>query len=80
MKYTNQGFVKILAFFNDFSTIEISVEDSGTGIDEKDLEILFSAFTKIQKNRENNKEGCGLGLTISKNLAVALGGDIKVES
>lgn len=41
---------------------------------------LFTAFTKITKNRDLNKEGCGLGLTISKNLAVVLGGDISVES
>ncbi len=31
-------------------------------------------------NRELNKEGCGLGLTISKNLAIALGGNIDVKS
>ena len=38
------------------------------------------AFKKINENRELNKYGCGLGLTLSKNLAHALGGDIKVES
>jgi signal transduction histidine kinase len=32
------------------------------------------------KNRELNKEGCGLGLNISKKIATALGGDLKVES
>ncbi len=32
------------------------------------------------KNRELNQEGVGLGLTISKNLAKALGGDINVQS
>ena len=32
------------------------------------------------KNRKLNKEGVGLGLTISKNLALKLGGDIQVES
>lgn len=42
--------------------------------------MLFNTFTKIEKNREHNKEGCGLGLTIAKNIANALGGDITVES
>lgn len=37
---------------------------------------MFSAFTKILKDRDLNKEGVGLGLTVSKNLAVAMGGDI----
>ena len=32
------------------------------------------------KHRNLNKQGVGLGLTISKNLAIALGGDIYVES
>ena len=41
---------------------------------------LFTNFTKIMKNRELNNEGVGLGLTISKNLAKALGGDISVKS
>lgn len=41
---------------------------------------LFHNFTKIMNNRELNHEGVGLGLTISKNLAKALGGDIYVQS
>ncbi len=44
------------------------------------LSLLFTAFTKISKDRHLNKEGVGLGLAISKNLAVAFGGDIEVES
>ena len=32
------------------------------------------------KNRNLNKEGCGLGLTISRNIATALNGDLKVKS
>ena len=45
------------------------VSDTGVGIDSQRIQSLFSAFTKIMKNRELNKEGVGLGLTISKNLA-----------
>jgi signal transduction histidine kinase len=41
---------------------------------------LFQNFTKIKSHRDLNKEGVGLGLTISKNLAKALGGDIYVDS
>jgi signal transduction histidine kinase len=42
--------------------------------------IIFQAFNKIMQNRELNLEGVGLGLTICKNLANALNGDISVES
>jgi signal transduction histidine kinase len=58
----------------------LRVSDTGTGIEENDLKDLFSVFTKIMKNRSLNKEGCGLGLTISRNIAAALNGDLKVFS
>ena len=54
--------------------------DTGVGIDPTRIPNLFKAFTKIMQNREMNKEGVGLGLTISKNLAKAMGGDITVDS
>ena len=58
----------------------MEVEDSGVGIEESEMPNLFDAYVKISKNRDLNKQGCGLGLTISKNLSMALGGDIKVYS
>ena len=47
---------------------------------ESQVQNLFKPFTKIMQNRNLNKEGVGLGLTISMNIANALGGDIKVNS
>jgi hypothetical protein len=44
------------------------------------MDNLFRAFTKIMNHRELNRDGVGLGLTISKNIARALGGDIEVIS
>jgi signal transduction histidine kinase len=44
------------------------------------MDKLFQAFTKIMNHRELNRDGVGLGLTISKNIARALGGDIEVVS
>ena len=56
------------------------MKDTGVGINEEKLDTLFNVFNKIIENRELNKQGCGLGLSISKNLAKALGGDIYVKS
>ena len=56
------------------------MKDTGVGIKQEELPNLFTAFKKIKENRNLNKMGCGLGLTLSKNLAKALGGDITVES
>ena len=44
------------------------------------MQSLFNEFYKNMEDRELNKYGCGLGLSISKKLAQALGGDITVES
>ncbi|CDW82172.1 multi-sensor hybrid histidine kinase [Stylonychia lemnae] len=81
IKYTCKGYVKILCYKKAQSEqLCIRVQDSGVGIAIQDQEKLFSAFNKTKKNRDLNKDGCGLGLTISKNLAQALQGDIIVES
>lgn len=58
----------------------LQVKDTGVGIDQNDIPDLFKAFNKIKENREFNRLGCGLGLTLSKNIAKALGGDILVSS
>jgi signal transduction histidine kinase len=60
--------------------LDINVEDSGVGIPKDCLHQLFTPFTKIRQNRNFNKDGVGLGLAVSKNIAVALGGDLKVQS
>ena len=49
-------------------------------MDEDQVKSLFQHFTKFQRNRDLNKEGVGLGLTVSKKMAKALGGDIEVMS
>jgi K+-sensing histidine kinase KdpD len=60
----------------DFQALRFEIIDTGVGIDNEKFTELFTAFNKIMKNRKLNKEGVGLGLTISKNLALKLGGDI----
>ena len=44
------------------------------------LSRLFKPFTKIKSNRQLNKEGVGLGLAVSRNISIALEGDITVKS
>eukprot|EP00347_Sterkiella_histriomuscorum_P002987 403366034 len=81
IKYTNEGFVRIHCYLQSYKQqIVIEVQDSGVGIDKNQIQNLFIAYNKIMKNRNLNKEGCGLGLTISKNLSQAMGGDLKVSS
>ena len=79
LKYTNQGSVTVEAVVEE-AKIRLSVRDTGVGIQPSKLGSLFTAFTKIKLNRELNTEGVGLGLTISKNISTAMGGDISVQS
>jgi signal transduction histidine kinase len=60
--------------------LKIIIEDTGVGMTRKQVANLFTNFTKIMDNRQLNKEGVGLGLTISRNIAQALSGDIEVQS
>jgi len=53
------------------------VVDHGEGIAQAQQAAIFEAFVQAGSNRER---GTGLGLTLSKRLAVLLGGDIRVQS
>ena len=58
----------------------ISVEDTGLGIAEQDLERIFQPFMQVENGYTRAHGGTGLGLTISRSLAQIMGGDITVES
>ena len=55
------------------SVIEISFQDSGTGIDEKEMERIFEPFYTTKP------DGTGLGLAITKKIIEAHGGTLQVE-
>lgn len=60
--------------------MDISVVDSGVGMSPEQVERLFQPFTKIMENRNLNRDGVGLGLSVSEKIAKALGGSIFVVS
>jgi len=60
--------------------VVISVEDTGIGISEADLERLFTPFQQVDTGLTRKYEGTGLGLSISKRLIEKLGGAVHVES
>ncbi len=62
------------------NTVEISIEDSGIGISEKNIEKLFKIETTFSTYGTEKEKGTGLGLIICKELVEKNGGAIRVES
>jgi signal transduction histidine kinase len=60
-------------------TVELVVSDSGVGIAEDDLKIIFDEFEQVGEAAASG-EGSGLGLTITKKLVEQHGGSISVKS
>ncbi len=86
IKFTEKGYIKISLEAKstldnpDKCEISITVEDSGMGISQKDLNNIFNAFQQ-QAGQDNSKYGgTGLGLTICQRLVKMMNGDIVVNS
>ena len=60
--------------------VQITVEDTGTGIQKEEIPFIFEKFYKIDKSRGLDKKGTGLGLPIVKSILSAHGQEIRVES
>jgi signal transduction histidine kinase len=60
--------------------VEVSVEDTGSGISTKDLPLVFERFFRADRSRSRATGGAGLGLTIAKSIVEAHGGQIQVDS
>ena len=60
--------------------LQFSVEDQGIGMKPEELSGLFKPFKQAESGRGKNREGIGLGLTISKKLVELHGGTIWIQS
>jgi signal transduction histidine kinase len=58
----------------------VAVEDNGTGIAAEKLERIFEPFMQLDRRYTREREGIGLGLAISRELALAMGGGLTVRS
>ena len=78
VKFTEQGYITFKVGYHQ-EKFRFQVEDTGIGIAKEKLEEIFLPFQQVgEKIRET--EGTGLGLTISRQLAELMGGELKVES
>lgn len=83
IKFTHEGLVEISYSVVDLAAIKnlkVEVKDTGIGIADDKLDIIFNRFRQINESHTREFGGTGLGLSISQKLVELLGGEIGVNS
>ncbi len=84
IKFTDDGtvhiHVKSTKKFLKSHIFMFEIQDTGIGISEENLELLFKQFSQVEDSYTKSYGGTGLGLAISQELARLMNGDIGVES
>ncbi len=76
LKFTEKGKVSIF-YGEEKNKVFIEIKDTGKGIAEENIPLLFNRFYRVEKTDER---GLGLGLAISKELVTVMDGEIEVKS
>ncbi|WP_051261748.1 cache domain-containing protein [Desulfovibrio inopinatus] len=87
-KFTPSGSISIKASLidprtqdqNSIARILFQVADTGIGIDDKHIAMLFQPFSQVESSYSKRFQGAGLGLSIVKQLVSMMGGSLSVES
>ena len=84
IKYTKEGRVSLQVDFTgdgkEMIDMQVTVSDTGIGIREDKMDVLFEPFVRLDRPKNSNVEGTGLGLSITKELIGRMDGSLRVES
>ncbi|HYD53296.1 MAG TPA: ATP-binding protein [Gemmatimonadaceae bacterium] len=80
IKFTQTGGWVVMACERVGPSVEVTVRDNGPGIARQKQRAIFDPFVQVDRTLSNPREGVGLGLAISRDLARAMGGELSVES
>ncbi len=78
IKFTRKGTIEMSVRLHDENRIRFAVKDTGAGIAPEMQKMIFTPFGQTEEGRELG--GTGLGLTISRRLVKALGGELSLNS
>lgn len=78
--YTPAGGIVNIVLRRDGDRVLLAVQDTGAGIPRHELERIFERFHRIDESRARTAGGFGLGLTIVRELVVAMGGSVTASS
>jgi signal transduction histidine kinase len=80
IKFTEEGFVELVARETGLTKVELSVRDTGRGIHDAALKTLFLPFRRIPTHERYAFSGTGLGLALSRKLVEVMGSRLEVET
>jgi signal transduction histidine kinase len=80
LKYTERGHVTVRATLVGGSDIRFEVSDTGIGIAQEHLDLIFEEFTQIENHLQAATKGTGLGLPLCRKLADLLQGSVAAAS
>ncbi len=80
IKFTERGEILVAASTAPDDFVTFSVTDSGVGISPEDQARIFEEFAQVDSPIQRRVKGTGLGLPLSRKLAVLIGGGLEVES
>lgn len=80
LKFTQEGEVRVSATLAGADAVTFAVSDTGIGIAAEHLHVIFEDFVQVEAPIQKKLRGTGLGLALSRKLAVMLGGDVHVRS
>ena len=78
IRYNKEGGAVRVSAEERADTVEILVQDTGSGIPEADRETIFQPFFRVDKSRSRAYGGVGLGLTLVRKIVELHGGTIRI--